>query len=162
MEHIIPPLDHGAIGNGRVLALVAPTTRIEWLCLPRFDSPSIFGGLLDPDRGGSFSFELAGEGAQMEMAYVVNTNVLRTRVTVSDGVFDVFDYAPRVPAGATVDAPLEVHRLLSFRLDEPRFFILSWEKPTALDSIPAVRRDPGRRVQPRPRVLHAGASRRTP
>jgi GH15 family glucan-1,4-alpha-glucosidase len=196
MENIIPPLDHGAIGNGRVLALIAPTTRIEWLCLPRFDSPSVFASLLDPDRGGSFSFEPADAGARMEMTYVANTNVLRTRVTASDGVFDVFDYAPRVPAGATVDAPLEIHRLLvpreghahvrvrfdprpdyarvvpeivevphgldvlapairlclrsnvpapyllnglSIRVDEPRFFILSCEKPPGLDSMAAVR-----------------------
>jgi hypothetical protein len=32
------PLSHGVIGNGRVLALVSPTTRIDWLCMPRFDS----------------------------------------------------------------------------------------------------------------------------
>ena len=37
-----PPLDHGAIGNGRVLALVSPTSAIEWLCLPRFDSSACF------------------------------------------------------------------------------------------------------------------------
>ncbi len=107
----IPALDHGAIGNGRVLALVAPTTHIDWLCLPRFDSPSVFARLLDEDRGGTFAIEPAGAGASYHMEYVTNTNVLRTRVTAADGAFDLYDYAPRVPAGLSVDAPLEIHRL---------------------------------------------------
>ena len=46
----VPRLNHGAIGNGRVLALVSPTSAIEWLCLPRFDSPSIFARLLDAEQ----------------------------------------------------------------------------------------------------------------
>ena len=45
-------LDHGAIGDGRLIVPVAPTTAIEWLCLPRFDSPSAFAALIDPERGG--------------------------------------------------------------------------------------------------------------
>jgi GH15 family glucan-1,4-alpha-glucosidase len=48
-----PALDHAAIGNGRVLALISPTSAIEWLCMPRFDSPSIFARLLDRARGGT-------------------------------------------------------------------------------------------------------------
>ena len=51
MSGFVPALDHGAIGNGRVLALVAPSTDIEWLCLPRFDSPSVFAALLDREQG---------------------------------------------------------------------------------------------------------------
>ncbi|HEY6506480.1 MAG TPA: trehalase-like domain-containing protein, partial [Vicinamibacterales bacterium] len=114
-----PALDHGAIGNGRVLALVAPTTDIEWLCLPRFDSPSVFAAIVDRDRGGRFGFAPTGDHPTYAMQYVANTNVLRTTVTTSDGVFDVFDYAPRVPAGLGVDAPLEIHRVLVPRSGSP-------------------------------------------
>ncbi len=63
-----PTRDHAAFGNGRVLALVSPSSAIEWLCLPRVDSPSIFARLLDADRGGTFRIlggeeELRGVGA---------------------------------------------------------------------------------------------------
>src|ERR1700760_3350050 len=74
-------LDHGAIGNGRLIALVAPTTAIEWLCLPRFDSPSVFAALLDRERGGRFQF-LGRNGAPVRgsASYLANTNVLRTEI----------------------------------------------------------------------------------
>ena len=109
--HSAPPLNHGAIGNGRVLALVDPTTSIDWLCMPRFDGPSIFARLLDPARGGSFALRCT-EGATTNMTYEENTNVLRTRVAGPDGEFDVYDFAPRFLAGAGVEAPLEIQRLL--------------------------------------------------
>jgi len=119
MPSDFPILDHGVIGNGRVLALVSPTTRIEWLCMPHFDSPSVFAHLLDTSIGGTFSFEGSGD-VQTDMQYVTNTNVLRTRVTASDGVFDVYDYAPRIPAGLRVEAPVEIHRVLIPREGEPQ------------------------------------------
>ena len=53
-------LNHGVIGNGRVLALVNPDTSIDWLCMPRFDSPSVFARILDDEKGGSFAFEAEG------------------------------------------------------------------------------------------------------
>ena len=113
-----PPLHHGAIGNGRVLALVDPSTSIDWLCMPRFDGPSVFARLLDPERGGSFALRGVA-GAETAMAYEENTNVLRTRVAAPDGTFDVYDFAPRFLAGAGVEAPLEIMRLLVRVSGEP-------------------------------------------
>ena len=123
------PLDHGAIGNGRVLALVAPTTHIDWLCMPRFDGPSIFARLLDVDKGGTFAMLPAEGERRTRMEYVTNTNVLRTEVTCADGRFDVFDYAPRIPAGLDADAPIEIHRLLVPREGTPRVRVLFDPKP---------------------------------
>lgn len=112
-------LNHGVIGNGRLLALVSPSTHIEWFCVPRFDSPSVFARLLDDEKGGSFGFEPV-DLKESRMSYVVNTNVLCTQVTTAEGSFDLYDYAPRVPAGLGVDAPLELHRVLVPREGEPR------------------------------------------
>ena len=89
-------LDHGAIGNGRVLALVGPDTSIDWLCLPRFDSPSIFARLLDAERGGRWAFEPLAP-VSSTMAYVRNTNVLRTEVVTEQGRCELFDFAPWIP-----------------------------------------------------------------
>lgn len=104
-----PRLDHGAIGNGRVLALVSPATRIEWLCLPRFDSPSVFASLLDAEKAGAFGFEPVAEGARTQMEYVPNTNVLRSRITCDQGVLDCYDMIGELEAAVEV-----FNRLLTY------------------------------------------------
>jgi GH15 family glucan-1,4-alpha-glucosidase len=108
----VPPLDHGAIGNGRVLALVSPTSAIEWLCLPRFDSPSVFARLLDAERGGTFRFLAGDREARGRLCYLTNTNVLSTRFERDGAVWDVIDFAPRIPEGLDVRVPLEVVRIV--------------------------------------------------
>ncbi len=94
-----------------MLALVGPDTSIDWLCLPRFDSPSVFARLLDQERGGSWAFAPV-ESFTTEAGYVRNTNVVRTEVTCADGRFEILDFAPRILDGYRVDAPVEICRLL--------------------------------------------------
>ena len=122
------PLHHGAIGNGRVIALVGPDTSIDWLCLPRFDSPSVFARLLDQDRGGSWSFKPV-EDWRATSGYVRNTNVMRSEIETGDGRFELFDFAPRIMQGMRVDAPIEMCRLLQPISGTPRVHILFDPKP---------------------------------
>ncbi len=122
-------LDHGVIGNGRVLALIAPSTHIDWLCMPRFDSASVFARILDLEKGGTFAFQPDCSDPGTNMEYVLNTNVLRTKITCRDGRFDVYDYAPRIPAGLTVEAPVEIHRLVIPREGAARVRVLFDPKP---------------------------------
>jgi GH15 family glucan-1,4-alpha-glucosidase len=116
----IPRLNHGAIGNGRVLALVSPTSAIEWLCLPRFDSPSLFARLLDRDRGGTFRILVEGGEIEGSMSYLENTNVLTTKFEHKDWAWEVTDFAPRIPRGLSVAVPIEVIRLVRPLRGQPR------------------------------------------
>src|SRR5580700_5325005 len=101
-----PPLDHAVIGNGRVLALVSPTSAVEWLCLPRFDSPSVFARLLDADRGGTFRVLAGDREVRGNLRYLANTNVVATRFEDDGAAWEIIDYAPRIPDGLGVKVPL--------------------------------------------------------
>jgi GH15 family glucan-1,4-alpha-glucosidase len=72
-----PIADYAFLSNCHTGALVAPDGAIDWLCVPRFDSPSIFGSLLD--RGaGSFAFSPFGIQHATARVYEAGTNVLET------------------------------------------------------------------------------------
>lgn len=105
-------LPHGAIGNGALVALVHPDTGVDWLCLPRFDSPSVFARLLDPERGGTWRIHAETDVRRRRTAYLPNTNVLRTRIDAEDGSLEVIDFMPRLPEALDFDTPLRVTRLL--------------------------------------------------
>lgn len=116
----VPVLNHGVIGNGRVLALVSPTSSIDWLCLPQFDSPSVFGRILDHDHGGTFRF-LAGDSEALgNLTYLRNTNVVSTTFEQDGCIWELTDYAPRIPEGLDVRSPFEVVRILTPVKGQPR------------------------------------------
>lgn len=87
-------LDYGVIGNCRSAALISKTGSIDWCCLPEFNSSSVFAGILDPERGGSFSIEVGPEYS-ITQGYVYRTNILRTCYTHNHDAFEVLDFMPR-------------------------------------------------------------------
>ncbi|HEX6089235.1 MAG TPA: glycoside hydrolase family 15 protein [Gemmatimonadales bacterium] len=118
-----PPLNHAVFGNGRLLGLVSPTSAIEWLCLPRFDSPSVFGRLLDHEQGGSFRILHASGELDGTLAYLPNTNVVRSVFTADDGSWEVIDFAPRIPAGLGVVVPIEIMRVVRPLEGQPQIVV---------------------------------------
>ncbi|MDZ4678530.1 MAG: glycoside hydrolase family 15 protein [Oligoflexia bacterium] len=85
---------YGAIGNCHINALVKDCGSIDWLCLPRPDSPPVFGKILDP-QGGHFSI-LSPDGAKGVPRYISNTNILETHFTQKNGAeYKIIDFCPR-------------------------------------------------------------------
>lgn len=94
----LPIEDHGVIGNMRTAALVGIDGSIDWLCLPHFDSPSVFAAILDDEKGGEFSIAPANlKEATCRQLYWPGTNVLVTRFLSADGIGEVQDFMPVGP-----------------------------------------------------------------
>src|SRR5262245_10845610 len=74
-----PIEDYGVIGDLHTVALVGKDGSIDFLCLPYFDSPSVFAALLDAERGGRFQIAPALDTAVRKQLYLPDTNVLLTR-----------------------------------------------------------------------------------
>jgi GH15 family glucan-1,4-alpha-glucosidase len=103
-----PPIaDYGLIGDGQSAALVSSVGSIDWCCLPRFDSGSCFGRLLDWERGGYFSIapvKAAGE-AKVHRDYRGDTMVLETHFRVEGGEAVVIDCMAMSREGPTGTGP---------------------------------------------------------
>jgi GH15 family glucan-1,4-alpha-glucosidase len=89
-----PIENYGIIGDMHSVALVGMDGSIDWLCFPHFDSPSVFGAILDDEKGGRFRISPASGGFKSKQLYWPDTNVLITRFFSPDGVGEVVDYMP--------------------------------------------------------------------
>ena len=89
----LPVSEHGLIGDLHCVALVGTNGTIDWHCCPSFDAASIFGSLLDADRGGCFELA-AALPAKTRQFYLPDTNVLITRFFAPDGVGEIQDFMP--------------------------------------------------------------------
>src|ERR1700758_5427805 len=91
--------EYGVIGDLYTVALVSMGGSIDFLCLPHFDSPSIFAALVDAERGGRFQVAPLLDAAARKQLYLPDTNVLLTRFLDTGGVAEVSDFMPVEDAG---------------------------------------------------------------
>ena len=104
----LPIEDYGVIGNMRSIALVGTHGSIDFFCFPRFDSPSIFAALLDPEKGGFFCIQPELDGENSKQLYLPETNVLLTRFLSETGIAEITDFMPILKD----DVPNELVRLV--------------------------------------------------
>ena len=89
-----PIENYGIIGNMHTIALVGRNGSIDWYCYPHFDSPSIFGAILDDAKGGRFQISAGDDGIRHKQFYWPSTNVLVTRFLHKDGIAELEDFMP--------------------------------------------------------------------
>jgi GH15 family glucan-1,4-alpha-glucosidase len=120
-----PIENYAVIGNLHTVALVSLFGSIDFMCFPRFDSPSVFCKLLDAGKGGSFSIMPSMDGILCKQLYLHDTNILITRFLAGEGIAEIIDY---MPVGPDAAKPAIVRRVTSIRgnirykmLCSPRF-----------------------------------------
>ena len=126
----------GLIGNCQMSALVDHSGAITWLCLPRPDSPPVFGKILDDD-GGHFSISPVG-GFKARQRYLPNTNILVTIMICEDGSeFQITDFCPRFEQHGRMYRPMSLFRIVEPIKGTPSIRVscrpvVGWEKEPAI------------------------------
>jgi GH15 family glucan-1,4-alpha-glucosidase len=85
--------DYGVIGDMHSAALVSADGSVDWLCFPRFDSPSVFAALVDDAQGGYFRIRPVGD-FRCDHSYLPNTNVLVADFRTDSGAVTLTDFMP--------------------------------------------------------------------
>jgi GH15 family glucan-1,4-alpha-glucosidase len=124
----LPIAEHGIIGDLHTTALVGTDGTIDWYCCPNFDSPSIFGAILDKAKGGYYRIAPATDGWTPKQLYLPDTNVLITRFLTEEGVGEVQDFMPvdngqgKAHRNRLIRRVLGVRGTMHFQLNmQPRF-----------------------------------------
>lgn len=95
MAATVQPIEnHAIVGDLNTVALVNLEGTIDFMCFPRFDSPTIFASLLDPVHGGSFEISPTMRNVKHRQLYLPDSNILLTRFLAADGVAEISDFMP--------------------------------------------------------------------
>jgi GH15 family glucan-1,4-alpha-glucosidase len=104
-----PIENYGMIGDMHTVALVGIDGSIDWLCVPDFDSPSVFAAILDDKKGGRFKIAPVGDDVVHKQLYWPETNVLVTRFLTAGGAAELTDF---MPAGRAVSGDGHQHQVI--------------------------------------------------
>lgn len=134
--------DYAIIGNGRSAALISKEGSLDWLCWPRYDSPSLFAGILDKDIGGSWKI-IPSSIQKIERQYIENTNVLETHFVTETGKISLIDFMPAFEEENSLQPLHEIIRRVQCEKGEVEFTVhfdprsnFGKEKPTLIDKKP--------------------------
>jgi GH15 family glucan-1,4-alpha-glucosidase len=94
-----PIENYGIVGDLHTVALIAENASIDFMCFPQFDSPTIFAGLLDDDKGGCFKIHPILGQVRHKQLYLPDSNVLVSRFLSEQGVAEVSDFMPVAEVG---------------------------------------------------------------
>jgi GH15 family glucan-1,4-alpha-glucosidase len=123
--------DYALLGDLHTAALVSTAGSVDWLCLPRFDSPAAFAALLHNDEAGHWALSPVGASTCTARRYAGNTLVLETDWVTSDGAVRVIDFMPprvdrphlvRIAVG--LDGEVAMRSTLRLRFDYGR--VVPW------------------------------------
>jgi GH15 family glucan-1,4-alpha-glucosidase len=113
-------LNYGIIGNCKSAALINADSSIDWCCLPQFDSPSVFGKIIDENFGGNFKID-CDDSYNINQHYIKNTAILCTRFENDENAFEVLDFMPRFQKdNGQYHAPPELTRVFRHIKGAPR------------------------------------------
>jgi len=121
----LPISDYGVIGNMRTVALIGKNGSIDWCCFPHLDSPSVFAGILDHRKGGSFRVWLPHAESSRQY-YRGDTNILCTEFRSGSAQVTVSDFMPvsgSLHGRGQSEAFPEIHRLISCEQGEPEVLV---------------------------------------
>jgi GH15 family glucan-1,4-alpha-glucosidase len=130
LEVYKPITSYGIIGNTRTVSLIGYDGSIDWCCLPKFDSPSVFAAILDHKVGGRWSIVPVAKKGTSVQRYIEHTNILQTEFTAEGSKVVLTDFMPcSLQYQEAWAFPPEIHRIvdcvkgkISIRLElEPRF-----------------------------------------
>ena len=110
-----PIENYGMIGDMHSVALVGTNGSIDWLCWPRFDSPSVFAAILDDKKGGSFRIAPTDADVTCKQFYWPGTNVLVTRFLGREGATELTDFMPVGAAAAQLGCRQLLRRVSAVR-----------------------------------------------